>query len=315
MGRYFTALVFASVGIALLFTNIWNNAAAINGGELVFNDLTAVVAGMAIGGALLSISIGAVAKKSTVGALLSMLLILGCTATSVHYTLSRIGGVADSSVAVGDNHARQSKLLAAEIDGHKKSAEIWEQRLTDAKTGIANECNGKPPKSLNRKSWPNCRSHDDSADIARDKLASLSAQISTARSALINMGPAPVTSPVAQRYADLVGIPVATYRNAMPIVTAFSLEGLVNMLFVIAGLFMASVPNTSSAPIHQMKDVTPPDPIVDVLQRVGRPVNNGELANLTGLSGATAHRRVADLVSTGRVSKTRNGREVQIRLR
>lgn len=314
MGRYIAALLFASAAVALLATNILNNATAINDGVLVFNDLTAVVGGMAIAGALLSLSFGAVASRSRLVALAALLTVVGCTITSVHYTLSRIGGVADTSSAQGGTYERQKKLIEAEIADRQADVTTWEQEVAKAEKGIALECKGRPPKSLDRESWPKCRSYDDEADLARANVAKFSGLVSKERQTLRALGAPPATDPAAKRLEALVGLPVATYRNAIPVVTAFSLEGAVNLLFLISGLFMAGGRKQNQGSAEPMQVMLPEHPIEAVIRKSRRALSNGEVARLTGVSDATATRRVEDLVAQGRLIKTRDGRGVKIRL-
>ena len=104
--RYIIAAIFAIAGIGLSAVNCWNNAVAINGGEFQLNDLTALVVGLAIAGALLSGAAGAAFNRSKVIGALCVVAILGCIITSIGYTLGRVGDVADARAQVSRPETR-----------------------------------------------------------------------------------------------------------------------------------------------------------------------------------------------------------------
>lgn len=283
--RYLIAAVFATAGVALGAVNVWNNATQVNHGTFVVNDLTAVVCGLAAAGALLSLGLGAVAQRSRLTAALMVVAILGCSATSVGYTLGRVGGVADAeaarALAHNANLARAERLVSDL--SHKRDAEA-------AKGGCGREC---------RK---------------------IETRLDAARVALAGLGARAVVDPAGERLAAATGglITADAYRTAHPVIVAGTLELGVSLLLTIGGLFASGGRTRAKdeAP-RSMIDITPPttaDPVIAALQQHKRPLLNQELARLAGVSDATAHRRVRDLVAAGRVAKYREGqRGVAIR--
>lgn len=268
------AAIFAIVGGSLGCINVWNNATQVNGGTFVVNDLTAVVCGLAVASALLSLALGAIAKRSAITTALAVVAIIGCTITSVGYTLGRVGDAADQGAAAALAHNAQierAEALVSQLDNERKEEA--------ANGGCKTECK-KIEKRL---------------DDARASLAAL--------------GVRQVTDPAGERIEAISGgwITAVGYRTAHPAIVAGALEISVSLLLTIAGLFAAS-PQRQATVI----DITPINPVLAVLPP-GRAISNKALARQLGLSEATASRRVRDLRRQGLLTVERKGRELSIR--
>lgn len=274
--RYLIAAVFATAGVALGVINTWNNAVQINGGSLIWNDLTAVVAGLAVTGALLSLGLGAIAQRSRLVACLAVVAIIGTIATSVGYTLGRVGSVADTG--------------AADALAHNARLERAEQRVADLRQQVVAE-------AANGGCGPQCRA--------------LKSDLSAAQTQLDALGARRVEDPAGERIAAATGglIPAAAYRTAHPVIVAGTLELGVSLLLSVAGLFAASG-QRRRAP--RVIDITP-EPVDPVLQALkAGPVSNRELARRLGWSEAKTSRTVAQLTEAGTVTATREGRSKMI---
>jgi hypothetical protein len=275
MFRYLAAVLFGTAGIALGGINIWNNATQVNGGHFVWNDLTAVVLGLAVAGGLLSLAIGAVSRQSRAIAALAVIAVIGCSATSVGYTLARVGSVADSRAAEALAHnarIERATKLVDKIDAERK-AEV-------AKGGCGREC---------RK---------------------IEARLAAARTALDDLGARRVVDPAGERLEAVTGgwISAKGYHTAHPVIVAGALELCVSLLLTVAGLFGA--PSTRRAP--RIIDITPVavDPVLQALK--AGPVSNRELARRLGWSEAKTSRHVAQLEQSGSIVANREGRSKMI---
>lgn len=280
--KYLSACFLASCGIGLGAINVWNNAIAINGGDFVLNDLTALVAGLALLAALLSVSLGAVTRKSTVAGVLCVLAIAGCVFTSVGYTLGRVGSVADSGASEALSHNARIELVESEV-----------RALTEKRD--AEEANGG--------CGPQCRAIEKRLEAQRATLAGLGSRM--------------VVDPAGERLEAVTGgwLTAAQYRTAHPVVTAATLELGVSLLLTIAGLFWPKHTAPRLAPVvGEMIDITPADPLVALLKRHPRGLTNDDVAAALSVTKSAASQRVSKLVDAGRISRQRVGREVQIKL-
>ena len=280
MFRFLAAVLFGTAGVALGGINVWNNATQVNGGHFAWNDLTAVVLGLAVAGGLLSLAIGAVSRKSKAVAALAVIAVIGCSATSVGYTLARVGSVADSGAA--DALAHNAKIERAAKLVEKLDAE---RKAEAADGGCGREC---------RK---------------------IEARLAAALHAQDALGARRVVDPAGERLEAVTGgwISAKSYHTAHPVIVAGSLELCVSLLLTVAGLFAAS--GTAQKP-HQVIDVEAVEihPVAAALQSQSRPVTNREIAALLGVSEATAHRYVDHAVRSGIAAKERDGRAMAIRL-
>ena len=297
MFRLLATALFGAAGIALGAINVWNNATQVNGGTFVLNDLTAIVLGLAVAGALLSLALGAIRQRSTLTTGLAVIAIIGCSATSVGYTLGRVGSAADTGAEAAQAHN-------ARID--RTEAEIARLRgLVTAQASIAaNQCIGFKPGVSDERRWPKC-------NTARNLVAGYEAQIATEQKTLAQLGAPRVADPAGERLEAVSGglITAHAYRTAHPVIVAGALELSVSLLLTIAGLFAAS-----GARAPKVIDVTPVDPVERVLRAQRAAITNRELAQLAGISEASAHRTVKALAGAGRVVKHRDGRAMLIKL-
>lgn len=279
--RYILMIIFATVGLGLGAINVWNNSVAINNGHLVFNDLTAMVAGLAITAMMLSASLAMVFRRSAFFGVLVALTIVGCTATSLHLTLTRVGGVSDGAAKAALSHNAKIDQTQSEVK------RLVAAESAECSTGIG----------------PKCRK--------------LGKDLQAAKSALVGLGARQVVDPAAERVsAALQGvISPAQYRVALPLITAGSLELGVNLLVAVAGMF-ASGGNRKQVVVEaQAVDITPADPVVCLLRRRnGAKLTNAQVADALGISAPAASNRVKRLVADGVVRRERVGREVAIRL-
>jgi hypothetical protein len=255
---------------------------AINGGEFILNDLTAMVAGLAIVSAMLSFSLGAISQKSIITAALAVVVIAGCVFTSVGYTLGRVGSVADGG--------------AAGAVAHNANIARAEQRVADLNSGVkAEAANG------------GCRT----------ECKKLIKRLEAAQTALDTLGARQVVDPAGERIEAVTGgwLSADRYRTAHPVITAATLELGVSLLLTIAGMFASSgkrhVPNVIEA---EMIDITPADSVTKLLQQHPQALTNAEIAEALGISAPAASQRVKKLVAAGVVQRDRVGRQVAIRL-
>lgn len=274
--RYIIAAIFAIAGGVLGTINVWNNATQINGGTLIWNDLTAVVAGLAVTGALLSLALGGIAQRSRLVAGLAVVAIIGTIATSVGYTLGRVGSVADTGAA--EALAHNARLARAD----QRVAEISQQVVAEASRGGCG---------------PRCRA--------------LKEDLAAAQTALDALGARLVADPAGERIeaATFGLVPAVAYRTAHPVIVATTLELGVALLLTVAGLFGA--PRRRIRP--EVIDITsePVDPVIELL-RQGPVSSNQELARRLGWSEATASRRVRQLSQQRAIQTQMIGKSKQI---
>lgn len=307
--RYLIFAVFTMAGIALGALNVWNNAMAINDGQLVFNDLTGIVAGLAVTGALLSLALGSIAKRSWIVGLMAAVVIVGCTVVSVGYTLKRVGGVSDAGA--GDALAHNGRIKRT-----KGRLADLRSKLEKQREVAARECRGYKPGKSNPAKWPLCLT-------AQGLVGSYEADIAAANATLNRLGAPRVADSAGQRIEALlggVGITAERYRTAHPVITAGTLELGVNLLLTVAGLFAASggQRRRSEAPGKpndgEMIDITPADPVERLLRQQRRALTNTEIAKALGISPPAASQRVRRLIDAGAVRSERVGRKVAISL-
>ncbi len=294
--------IFAIAGVGLGGVNVANNATAINGGEIVWNDLTLLVAGLAITGALLSAALASVIRRSLIVGSLMALTVLGCTATSLHYTLHRVGGVSDAGAHTALAHN-------AQLAHHRREVSRLTGEIEKQQTIAARECRGYRDGKSNPKRWPNCLT-------ARGLVAQWTAQKTSAEAKLAALGAPRVTDPSAERVSQATGglITPAQYRTLRPLVTAGSLELGCNLLFVVAGMFAPAGGRRQRGSVIEAHavDITP-DPVVEALRLSGA-ASNRELAQRLGWSEAKTSRAVKRLRHEARVTSHQHGRQKLIAL-
>jgi hypothetical protein len=280
--------LFATVGLVVAVVNVINNAVSVNNGTFAWNDVTGVVIGLALASALFSLSLGLVWKRSAITSLLMMVAVAGCVMTSVGYTLSRLGDLADTGVSAAVAHNEQRKRLSSEIivltDERNQEARRDRRGRISAKRG---RCGKK------------CQAIED--------------KIEARKLALAKLGPAKSVDPAGQRLEAALGWAGVTadgYRKALPVVTAGTLELSISLLLTIAGMFLASgVPVRSGRII----DVTPIDPVVEQLRLSGA-ASNRELSKRLGWSEAKTSRQVKRLCADGQVVSQQHGKAKLISL-
>lgn len=276
MGNIIPFALFASAGVALGVINAWNNATAINGGSFQWNDLTMLVVGLAVTGALLSAAMWSLFGRSIIVGLVCLATVIGCTTTSLHYTLHRVGGASDTGAAEALDHN-------ARID----SATTKVKNLTTAER---DECaTGIGP-------------------LCRDKRRKLAA----AEVALAALGARRVVDPSAERVSRAMFgmVSAEQYRTALPMITAASLELGCNLLLVVAGLFApsGSSRNRRDSVIEgEARDITP-SPVIEALRLTGA-TSNRELALRLGWTESKTSRAVARLRRAGAVTSEQHGRQ------
>lgn len=273
--RYLIAFAFASAGVGLGVVNTWNNAMAVNGGTFQWNDLTMLVAGLAITAALLSASLVPVSRMSKMVGVLCMLAIAGCVFVSVGYTLSRVGSVADDGASGALAHNAKIERVEREI-----------KSLT-AKRDVE-EANGGCGK--------NCR------NIER--------RLEAQRAALAGLGANRVVDPAGERLevATFGLLTAARYRTLHPVITATTLELSVSLLLTISGLFAASGKRREPITI----DLKPIDPVSIALQ--SGPASNRELAKRLGWTESRTSRAVQRLTDQRLVTVCQDGRGKRIEM-
>jgi hypothetical protein len=302
------------IGVAAMSVDTWSNIEFQAGRSLTMSDLvepglwtslTAAVVVVAISTAAALTVSGISWRSNRLGLAIGLFAaFLFGAGYSLSATLDRVASSKDDRI-----HKAQSHNVA--ISEAKASVSRWETALATAKAGIAAECKGRDPAKLTKKGWPMCVGHYEASIVALDRLTAARAQRG-------KLGALVVEDSGAERVAAM--LPFLSSRQVtlyQPVLlpAALFLFGNLLVAFGFGGLRAPELAPRAVATAHApMKDVTPADPVVEVLSKRGRPVNNGELAGLLGWSDATAHRRVAELVSDGKVSKTRNGREVVISL-
>lgn len=268
--------IFAIAGVGLGAVNVWNNAMAINGGNWVWNDLTVLVAGLAVTGALLSAATPALFGRSLILGVLCIATIAGCMTTSLHYTLHRVGGVSDAGAADAQAHnIRINRAIA-------KVTDLRQREKTECDTGVGPRCKG------------------------------LRTRLDTAEAALAVLGARRVVDPSAERIERaLFGLVTAEqYRTVRPLITATSLELGCNLLLVIAGLFASSGSsrNRRDGVIEATAVDITPCPVTEALALSGA-TSNRELAQRLGWTESKTSRAVASLRRAGLVTSKQHGRQ------
>ena len=281
MGNIILFVLFTSAGIGLGAVNVWNNAMAINGGTFHWNDLTMLVAGLAVTGALLSVASPALFGRSVIVGLLAMATVIGCTTTSLHYTIHRVGGVSDAGATEALAHNLRINRADAKVISLRKAEKA------ECATGIG----------------PQCRHLRTKLDAAETALAAL--------------GAPRVVDPSAERIsrAAFGVITPEQYRTVRPLVTAASLELGCNLLLVVAGLFApagSSRRRRNSVIEATAVDITP-CPVTEALA-FSSATSNRELAQRLGWSESKTSRAVANLRRAGAVTSTQHGRQKLIAL-
>jgi len=301
MFTYMLAAIFAIAGVALGAVNVWNNAIAINGGTFVLNDLTAIVAGLAILSALLSLALGSIAQHARVVAALAVATIIGCTFVPVGYTLNRVGGVADAKAGGAMAHNRQ-------IERTRKQIASLGPKLDEQRMIAARECRGYVAGKSKAKRWPNCLT-------ARGLIANYEADLAASNAALTRLGAYRVSDPAGRRLEALFGalMPAKRYQVAHPVVTAVTLELGVALLLTIAGIFATGGVSRRRVPTVIDATATEISPVVTALRSAGA-ASNRELARRLGWSETKTCRAVQTLVRDGTLRSEQHGRQKLIAL-
>lgn len=276
--RYIIGAILAMAGVALGAVNVWQNAVAINGGLTEWNDLTAFVAALAILSSLASIVAGTVRHRWPVATLTGLLIVAGCTITSVHYTLTRIGGQADTSAQSALEH--NARLARAEERVANLRAEA---KAEAARGGCGRKC--------------------------RELLETVKA----AQEAADAFGAPRVVDPAAERIEAATGGLWASkhYRVALPVIQAVTIEAGVAWLLFMAGQFFG----LRRPEKVRVEVLEPIDPIVRALELAGgRAGSNNELAELVRLPAPRVTERVKMLEASGVLTTYRVGKNKIIEL-
>lgn len=309
------AMLIFGLGVAFLAVDIWSNIGFRAGRDLTIPDLldpalwdstTAAIVVVAIGTSVSCSSAMWSFSKRAFAVGLGLLLVFVCGAAfSLYATTSRVAAQTDSAA-----HTNLSHNLA--IDEAKAEIERWQGRLVDASAGMLAECDRKDPATLDAAKWPLCISHWKAATTAKSSLED-------ARIRRASLGAAVVVDSGAVRFATITSLSperVALYHPFFLPVALFAGGNFFPALAVLIFSHLGPVfvrQNQYDGRVRPMKDITPVDPFFAAVLENGS-VTNGELAELVGVSDATASRKVEDLVAQGRLLKTRNGREVAIRV-
>lgn len=272
---YIIGALLASAGVALGVINVWQNAVAINGGAAEVNDLTAFVAALAVLSALASYVAGVARRRWPLAALVGVLIVIGCTITSVHYTLTRVGGQADGAAANALEH--NAKLARAE----ERVAWLVSEVEAEAARGGCGR---------------NCRA--------------LKGDLDAARAALDALGGPRVVDPAAERIEAATGGLWASnhYRVALPVIQAVTIEAGVAWLLFMSGQFFGLGLQRRRQPVVQVVEV---DPIVRAIQEAGgRVESNRRLAALADMQAPRVSERVKLLQLEGVIKTSKQGRQV-----
>lgn len=277
--KYIIAAVLATAGVALGVINVWQNAVAING-AVELNDLTAFVAAIAILSALASIVAGVVRRRWPIAALCGALIVIGCTITSVHYTLTRIGGQADTSAITALEH--NARLAQADENVRFLRGEV---KAEAARGGCGRKCQD------------------------------LKADLQAAQAVLAGLGSRRVVDSAAERIEAATGGLWAAphYRVALPVIQAATIEAGVAWLLFMSGQFFG-LGLASKRRLHA-EIIAPVDPILQALTDAGgRAGSNNELAELARLPAPRVTERVKLLERTGAVRTYKIGKTKVIEL-
>jgi len=277
--KYIIAALLASAGVALGVINVWQNAVAING-AVEFNDLTAFVAAIAVLAALASLLAGVVRRRWPLAALFGALIVAGCTITSVHYTLTRIGGQADTSATTALEHNARLAQAAENVSFLR-----GEVKAEAARGGCGRKCQD------------------------------LKADLNAAQAVLVGLGSRRVVDSAAERVEAATGGLWAAphYRVALPVIQAITIEAGVAWLLFMSGQFFGL--SLRTRPRFRTEVMEPTDPIIQALMiSGGRAGSNNELAALARLPAPRVTERVKILERAGEVRTYRDGKAKVIEL-
>lgn len=235
--------LFSLAGLALLAVNTGNNVVEITRTGWAW-DTVAVLVGLALTSALLSLSLAAVWRKSKASAVIGALIIAGCMVTSVTLTVDRIGGVLDDSKQVSRNI--NGKILRAKAAIKSLSDRIQVQREIEAV-----ECKGYVEGVSNASGWPRCTK-------AKGLIAAYQDELDTVRRERATLGEIVTVESHSERFLAWVAGPKAGVASEMvrPVITALSLEFGTSLLLSIAGMFFASGPRRVNFE-RPIRDITP----------------------------------------------------------
>lgn len=270
-----------STGLACLAVDIWTNVDFIAGvdGSYWSSSVAAVVV-VAIATAVALSAAGASTRRGHLGIAAGLFAGFLCGAAfSLSATLDRVASARDAAV---------QRARAANAPLHEAR-----QALTETRTARDAECaTGRGPK---------CRSLEAKVDELRRELGGLGAERVEDSMGVRIAAMIPGLTPEQVQLYQPVFLPVALFLFANFLI-AFGLAGL-------------APPNRRETPPKIIDaQVVEIDPVVAVLQEQRGPVSNRKLARIMGWSEATTSRRVEALAREGKVSKTRDGRAIAIRL-
>jgi len=287
--RYLATFLFMAAGLGLLAVNTGNNLAEINRTAFAL-DTSAVIVGLAVMSALLSLSVVPIWRLSRPTALLAGVIVLGCMITSVRLTTDRIGGVDDTGRQISRNTngriARADQAIAA------LSKKIEAQRPVAGR-----ECRGYVEGRSSPKLWPKCLT-------ARSLISDYETKLEATQAERGTLGEKVTEARHSERFLTwIAGTRAGTAATMVqPVLIATLLEIGTALLLSISGLF------ASNARRHTVIDLKPVtlDPVLAVLQR--GPLSNRELAKRLGWSEAKTSRQVALRERAGDLNAVRKGK-------
>lgn len=303
VSKYIPTAVFAIAGFALLAVNVSNNVAEISRVAFAW-DVAAVVVSLSGASALLSLFLARILSVSLLTGFLAAAVIVGCSATSVHLTADRIGGVdQDAAQPIVDANRKIERL-------ESRIASLREIIATETPIE-ARECARYRPRIHKAERWPNCFDARGKIDAAQSELPRLVAERN-------ELGEKRDPSRFTERFLGWSIGPRAATASAMiqPVMKAVLLEAATALLLLASGL-LAPVSTASVRPVvtyGEVIDITPADPVVALLRQHRRGLTNDDVAAAIGITKSAASQRVTKLVEAGRVTRQRVGREVQIKL-
>ena len=274
--NYLIAAAFTSAAVFVGGVNAYNNSMAINHGQFVLNDLTMLVIGLSLAAAMISFSLPTMWRRSLVAGMIAVIAIVTCDLTSVHYTVTRIGGLTDTNAQTAISHNAKLQRAIDKVDVLAKD------KRAECATGYGRKCRG------------------------------LMKDLKAAESALAGINGRMVIDPAAERFSAVTGgaITPELYRTALPIVTAGALELVINVLFSIAGTFAAL---GKSQPVTVTAEVVRVEPQHPVIVALGDDkLSNRELATRLGWSESRTSKSVARLRAEGQVTAHQIGRQKAI---
>lgn len=298
------------IGIACISVDTGSNLEFVAGGSIPrdltdWNFLMAAVVAVSLATVVALAAAGAAwrRRQPLLAAGLAVAFLCGA-GFSLSATLDRAGSQRDA--AVGDMRSHNVML-------QRTQTALSEERgkLATANAAIAIECARYNHRRHKPEDWPRCFGAKGQAETATGEIARLRATLAT-------LGAEKVEDSMGTRIAALIpGVTPTQVQTYQPVLLPVALFLFGNLL-VSFGLAGSNAPRVappqavSAEASRPMRDITPPDPVVLALDHAGRPMNNGELAQVMGWSDATATRVGKKLARTGQVRRWREGREIMI---